>query len=111
MSEFKSSRASGKKNLFRPGNQMAKRATHELKEKRTSSDGSRQWTNRKRGEDLTHSILTEADVCMIRQIHADGIIAMERWRATYTAKALAEKFGVSKRCVERVLARETWSHV
>ena len=55
--------------------------------------------------------LTEEDVRLIRQVHAAGRAEIKRIHATCTAKALAEKFGVHHRTVEKVLAFETWRHV
>lgn len=55
--------------------------------------------------------LTEDDVRLIRELHAAGRQEIQRIHATCTAKALAEKFGVHHRTVEKVLAFETWKHV
>jgi len=55
--------------------------------------------------------LTADDVRLIREIAEQGRAEVQRIYATCTAKALAEKFGVHKRTVEKVLNYETWKGV
>lgn len=58
----------------------------------------------KRGTELPHAKLTEEQV---RAIRREWIPHSRR----ACARALAEKFGVCRRNVERILAGETWVHV
>ena len=71
-------------------------------------------TNRqrvKRGEALPWSKLTEEDVMMIRELYEWKQAEIKRLNSIASAKALAEKFGVSTQTIEKVIARETWGHV
>lgn len=55
----------------------------------------RQWRN-------VGAKLTPAKVREIRHLHATG---------NYIHKELAQRYGVSRRCIGRVLSREIWKHV
>lgn len=55
--------------------------------------------------------LTEGDVRLIRQLHQDKQEQIKRLNASCSVIALAEKFEVSHRTIERVLNYETWRHV
>jgi predicted DNA-binding transcriptional regulator YafY len=63
-----------------------------------------------RGSALPHAQLDEHDVETIRALVTERE-KLRRRAACLTNQALAEKFGVHVRTIERVLARETWSHV
>lgn len=65
----------------------------------------------KRGEDLPHARLTADDVRLIRQIHADKQEQIARLNETCSVQALAEKFEVHPRTIEKVIGFETWRHV
>jgi hypothetical protein len=65
----------------------------------------------KRGEELPHARLTSAQVAAIRRAHGRKQRLIDRLNERYSAAALAGRYGVSLRTVERVLARETWFHV
>lgn len=65
----------------------------------------------KRGTELPQAKLTEDDVRLIRQVHAEARAEIARLHKSCSAKALAEKFGVHHRTVEKILSRETWAHV
>jgi DNA invertase Pin-like site-specific DNA recombinase len=64
-----------------------------------------------RGNENATRKLTEDDVRLIRELSEQGRAEIQRIYATCTAKALAEKFGVHKRTVEKVLRYETWKAV
>ena len=65
----------------------------------------------KRGEDLPQSKLTEDDVRLIRQAHAEALAEIKRLQQHVSARALAEKFGVHVRTIEKVLSYQSWRHV
>ena len=64
----------------------------------------------KRGSDLPHSKLTDDDVRMILQIVEDRE-EMKRVLKGMTNAAIAHKFGVHVRSIDRVVTGETWGHV
>ena len=55
--------------------------------------------------------LTEDDVIMIRQLNRDGNNQIAEIRTWSTAKALADKFGVHHRNIEKILNYTTWRNV
>lgn len=55
-----------------------------------------------RGEDWHNSKLTEAKVKRIRRLYRTG---------EYTQEALAGDFGVSRRCIGKVVSNNSWTHV
>ena len=55
--------------------------------------------------------LTADDVRKIREIHDWKMAEQKRLDETASAEALAEKFGVHVRTVEKVLNYSTWRHV
>ena len=55
--------------------------------------------------------LTEDDVRMIRQIHHEKQEEIKRLNESCSLKALAEKFGVHHRTIEKVVNYTTWRHV
>ena len=64
----------------------------------------------KRGSDLPHSKLTDDDVRMILQIVEDRE-EMKRVLKGMTNAAIAHKFGVHVRSIDRVVTGVTWGHV
>jgi len=64
----------------------------------------------KRGSDLPHSKLTEDDVRMIRSLHEYKKRQVEMLNETLGIKALAEKYGVHERTIEKVLSYDGWRH-
>jgi hypothetical protein len=66
---------------------------------------------RKRGEDLPQSKVTEEDVRQMRELYEAGKAAYARWRDTYTVAAIARKWDISQAAADKILRRETWSHV
>jgi hypothetical protein len=67
-------------------------------------------TKARRGEDLPWSKLTEADVLLIRKIVEERERTKQQLKYVTNA-ALARKFGVSLRAMDRVVTGETWGHV
>jgi DNA invertase Pin-like site-specific DNA recombinase len=69
------------------------------------------YGHKKRGSELPQAKLTEEDIHLIREIHAQGKKEIERIRSTMSAQALAEKFEVSRHTIHRVLRYDDWRHV
>lgn len=63
------------------------------------------------GSRLPQSKLDESDVRLIRQIHSEKQAEIKKLNHSCSAKALAEKFGVHYRTIEKVLNYSTWRHV
>ena len=63
-----------------------------------------------RGSQLPWAKLTEADVVLIRQI-VEEREDMKRQLRWMTNAALARKFGVHLRTIDRVVNGENWGHV
>ena len=55
--------------------------------------------------------LTVDDVRLIREAHQHKQSEINRLNRELSAKALAEKFEVHHRTIEKVLTYETWRHV
>jgi len=69
------------------------------------------YLNVKRGNELPQSRLTDTVVTEIRKLHAEKIETIAYLNEQYSAKALAAKYGVHIRTIEKVLAYETWRHI
>lgn len=67
-------------------------------------------TKVKRGEDLPHSKLTEEDVRRIRDLMAERTLLYQR-AADLSNRAIADKFGVHVRTIDRISTGESWGHV
>ena len=65
----------------------------------------------RRGVAQTHSKLTPAEVQEIRQAKENRLDLMAHISETLSNSALAEKYGVHPRTIEKVLSYETWSHI
>ena len=63
-----------------------------------------------RGSDLPHAKLDEHDIALIRDLVAERN-RLRRRAAALSNRALAEKFGVHHRTIEKLISRETWVHV
>lgn len=63
-----------------------------------------------RGEYLPQAKLSESDVRLIRELikHREELKAKAK---NLNDSAIAEKFGVHRRTIERISQGETWSHV
>lgn len=55
--------------------------------------------------------LTVDDVALIREAHQFKQTEIKKLNEAYSAKALAEKFSVHHRTIEKVLNYSTWRHV
>lgn len=64
-----------------------------------------------RGEELPQSKLSEADVLQIRSAAIERERLRRQINDTMSNEALANQFNVSKRCIERILSRDGWSHL
>ena len=65
----------------------------------------------KRGEELPQSKLTEEDVRLIRELHAWKMEQAKELERRAGIKALAEKFDVHVRTIEKALVFKSWRHV
>lgn len=65
----------------------------------------------KRGSELPQAKLTEDDVRFCRELHEQGWHQIRQAYEYCTAKALAEKFGVHVRTMEKALSGISWGHV
>ena len=55
--------------------------------------------------------LTAEDVALIREAHEIKQKEIKKLNEAYSAKAMAEKFCVHVRTIEKVLNRETWRQI
>lgn len=65
----------------------------------------------KRGEDLPQSKMTEYQVIKARQDYERARLLIQRIQSNYSAKGLADRYGVHHRTMEKILSGETWSHL
>lgn len=65
----------------------------------------------KRGSDLPHAKLDEETVIKIRNQHDYGRDLVNFVSKNYTAKALAKRYGVHVRTIDRIISLENWTHV
>lgn len=68
------------------------------------------YAKARRGSDHYKAILTEDDVRIIRAA-AEERARLRAEASRLSNLELAFKFGVGKKCIERIVARQTWSHV
>lgn len=61
-----------------------------------------------KGEDITSSILTEAQV---REIRANPPASQRGKRGGTEIDAYAKRYGVAKATIAAVIARRTWRHI
>lgn len=54
-----------------------------------------------RGEAHANAKLTTVQVLEIRRLRSEGVLS----------RALAQKYGISKRCINDIIARDTWKHL
>ncbi len=69
-----------------------------------------QYAAAPRGESHYRAKLTEADVRALRAIALERRQLLDRL-AAISNRALAAKFEVTERCIDRVLYGQTWTHV
>tara|TARA_Y100000296_G_C5168538_1_gene256053 strand:- start:2010 stop:2249 length:240 start_codon:yes stop_codon:yes gene_type:complete len=65
----------------------------------------------KRGSELPQSKLTEETVKEARKLYKEARQAIRDLQDLYSAKGLAERYGVHVRTMEKALAGITWSRV
>jgi hypothetical protein len=65
----------------------------------------------KRGEALPQSKLTEETVKEARKLHEESRQAISDLNDMFSAKGLAERYGVHVRTMEKALSGITWSHI
>ena len=63
-----------------------------------------------RGSRHYNSKLVESDILLIREL-ADHRKKLLSEAANITNKKIADKFGVSRHTIEKIIAVESWSHV
>ena len=64
-----------------------------------------------RGEDLPQAKLTEADVMDIRSAKKQREALLQHIRDNLSNDAMARKHGVTRWTIEKIICRETWSHI
>jgi hypothetical protein len=64
----------------------------------------------RRGDDHYNAKLTADDVRLIRDALVERAKLLKEARRL-SNKQLGAKFGVGKRCIEQIAARESWGHV
>jgi hypothetical protein len=62
------------------------------------------------GERNGNSILTEDQVKDIHKLYKEGLLKHRRGQC-YITEQIAQRFGVHKRTVERIIRGEIWNHV
>lgn len=64
-----------------------------------------------RGQELGQARLCDLDVIAIRSAARQRASLLAHIHANLTNAAIAQQFGVHVRTVEKVIARESWSHL
>jgi DNA-directed RNA polymerase specialized sigma24 family protein len=64
-----------------------------------------------RGQDLPHAKLLDLDVIDIRSAKRQREALMQHIRENLSNEALAKRHGVHFRTIEKILSRESWSHL
>ncbi len=75
-----------------------------------------EWEQRRtefcaRGQDLPQSKLLDLDVIAIRSAQRQRENLLQHIRNNLSNAALARQFGVHERSIEKIMSRETWSHL
>lgn len=65
----------------------------------------------RRGQDLPHTKLLDLDVIDIRSAARQRQALLKHIRENLSNAALAKRYGVHKRTIEKVLSRESFSHL
>jgi len=71
----------------------------------------RKDTNCKRGSQLPQAKMTEEDVRRARDEYVQGRTRVNNLMRYYSVQGLAERYGISKPAMEKILYRQTWEHV
>jgi hypothetical protein len=64
-----------------------------------------------RGQELPHAKLLDLDVIDIRSAKRQREALLKHIRKNLSNEALAKRYNVHHRTVEKILSRETWSHL
>ena len=67
--------------------------------------------NALRGQELPHAKLLDIDVIDIRSAHRQRLKLLQYIRDNLSNEALCKQHGIHRRTLEKVLARETWTHL
>ena len=75
-----------------------------------------EWEQRRtefcaRGQDIPQSKLLDMDVIAIRSAQRQRENLLQHIRNNLSNAALARQFGVHERSIEKIMSRETWSHL
>jgi hypothetical protein len=75
-----------------------------------------EWQQRRtefcaRGQDLPQSKLLDLDVIDIRSAQRQREALLRHIKENLSNAALCKRYGIHPRTLEKVLARETWSHL
>lgn len=65
----------------------------------------------KRGEDLPQSKMTAELVRSARAEYIEGRRVIQDAQKRYSVQGLADRYGISKAAMEKILYRNTWDHV
>jgi len=64
-----------------------------------------------RGQDLPHAKLLDLDVIDIRSAQRQREALLKHIRENLSNETLCKRYGIHKRTLEKILSRETWSHL
>ena len=75
-----------------------------------------EWEQRRtefcaRGQELPQSKLMDLDVVAIRSAKRQRESLLKHIRENLSNAALAHQFGVHERSIEKIMSRETWTHI
>ncbi len=65
----------------------------------------------RRGSELTQAKMTEETVRQARREYIEGRQKINAVQRRYGVQGLADRFGISKAAMEKILSRDTWEHV
>ena len=65
----------------------------------------------KRGSQLPQAKMTEETVRQARRDHIEGRRIIQEAQRRYSVQGLADRYGISKAAMEKILSRQTWEHV
>jgi len=68
-------------------------------------------TTYRRGSQLPQAKMTEADVRNARREYIEGRQKLARLQRYFSVQGLADRYGISKAAMEKILYRDTWEHV
>lgn len=65
----------------------------------------------KRGADLPQSKLTEDQVKEMRSLYQEYRETIKKLNDEFSARGLANRYGMHVRTIEKIISGETWSHI